>query len=217
MSRTPDVDGNVIGGVYNLKSRSPFGRDGRFYAVANVFLGTSDFTDVPGVSYGRSSDDGMSYRVDGAPALTFGSRSIGASSWPAHKSLQSAANGERIRCRSGANAGAPISIGTGAGVISGFAAFTNFQFILPRPMPTAMETLGMSCASGWKYYPGGPNQRSDAHSFFLQEDNELRYGQQFRATRVNYVAFNDYPVEKPPGLSRQVGFHMEAEADARVI
>src|SRR5690606_18666197 len=69
-SRTPDIDGNAIGGTVNLRTRSAFDHYG-LYAVANAFVGGSNSTAVPGKGYNRGSDDGMNFRFDGTVSKTF--------------------------------------------------------------------------------------------------------------------------------------------------
>ncbi|MFY7853081.1 MAG: TonB-dependent receptor plug domain-containing protein, partial [Brevundimonas sp.] len=71
-SRTPDVDGNAIGGTLNLVTRSPFDSPG-FYLAGTASGGLSSDTDVPGKGYGRDYDDAPNWRFDATMSQRFGS------------------------------------------------------------------------------------------------------------------------------------------------
>ncbi len=70
-TRTPDVDGNTIGGQVNMRTRSAFDSEG-IYAVGSLFLG--DFTQ-DNAPFGLDDGDGdneLSSRINGAFSTTFG-------------------------------------------------------------------------------------------------------------------------------------------------
>lgn len=70
-TRTPEIDGNTIGGQVNMVTRSAFDSDGPF-AVATAFAGYFEGDGAPhGIDDGSGSN-GPSYRFDGAFSNTFG-------------------------------------------------------------------------------------------------------------------------------------------------
>lgn len=71
-SRTPDVDGNAIGGTLNLITRSPFDSSG-FYLAGTASVGLSSDTVVPGEGFGRDYDDAPNWRFDATMSQRFGS------------------------------------------------------------------------------------------------------------------------------------------------
>ena len=70
-SRTPDIEGNAIGGSINLVTRSAFDKPG-LYLFGSALLGISDSQGVPGKGFGRSSDDGPNVRADVTLSTRFG-------------------------------------------------------------------------------------------------------------------------------------------------
>jgi TonB-dependent receptor len=62
-SRTADLDGNAIGGLFNLKTRSAYDNDHRIILV-NASVGIYDFNDVPRSSRNNASKNGISNRFD---------------------------------------------------------------------------------------------------------------------------------------------------------
>lgn len=64
-SRTPDMEGNAIGGHINLVTRSAYDTNGT-YLVGNAFIGSYSSDEAPG-------SDGLSYRTSAAFSTRFGS------------------------------------------------------------------------------------------------------------------------------------------------
>jgi len=62
-SRTADLDGNAIGGLFNLKTRSAYDNVNRIL-IANASVGVYDFNDVPRSSRNNASKNGISTRFD---------------------------------------------------------------------------------------------------------------------------------------------------------
>ncbi|MEO1011950.1 MAG: TonB-dependent receptor [Bacteroidota bacterium] len=71
-SLTADLDGNSIGGVFNLKTRSAFDSKGKLI-IGNVSIGDYDFDDVPRTSRDNAERNGISIRSDFTYAGKFGS------------------------------------------------------------------------------------------------------------------------------------------------
>ncbi|MDX5393306.1 MAG: TonB-dependent receptor plug domain-containing protein, partial [Caulobacteraceae bacterium] len=70
-SRTPDMDGNAIGGTLDLITRSAFDV-ADIYAAGAFMVGTSDSQAVPGEGFNRSTDDGLNFRIDATASKRFG-------------------------------------------------------------------------------------------------------------------------------------------------
>ncbi len=71
-SRTADLDGNAIGGVFNLKTRSAFDSDERVI-IGSISVGDYNFDDVPRSSRNDANKNGASIRSDFTFADRFGS------------------------------------------------------------------------------------------------------------------------------------------------
>ncbi|PTM01175.1 MAG: hypothetical protein DA394_04600 [Candidatus Arcticimaribacter sp.] len=71
-SRTADLDGNAIGGVFNLKTRSAFDSNERVI-VGSISVGDYDFDDVPRSSRNDANKNGASIRSDFTFSDRFGS------------------------------------------------------------------------------------------------------------------------------------------------
>ncbi len=73
-TRTPEIDGNTIGGQVDLVSRSAFDHDGLFL-FGTAFAGYFDGDGAPFGNDDSSGNNSPSYRFDGAISNTFGSDS----------------------------------------------------------------------------------------------------------------------------------------------
>ena len=70
-SRTADLDGNAIGGVFNLRTKSAYDNEDRVITASTSF-GVYDFNDVPRSSRNNASKNGISNRSDFTFADQFG-------------------------------------------------------------------------------------------------------------------------------------------------
>lgn len=186
-SRTPDMDGNAIGGTLNLITRSAFDVSGS-YAAATFMIGASDSRAVPGEGFNRSVDDGLNYRIDATASKRFGADGQFGILFGVNF-MERNRDQERLL---------PQVVPAG---ISG--------------TPTPVSTLGTTDLL-WSNYPntitryGGilKLEYEPVESFrsaltlahYKQDDNELRHSQRLRnqtAANASFVRFNDFPLEKP--------------------
>jgi len=182
-SRTPDVDGNAIGGTINLITRSAFDADGT-YAVMNAFLGMSDSRDVPGKGFHRSSDDGPSYRTDGTWSTLFGTdHQFGVlltGSYSRKRRDQERLLPQQVPANTGGVAAPPAG---GANLL-----WSNY--------PNSVDRYGGTAKL--EYRPSETFDSALTATYFMQDDNELRHSQQLQNTAGgSFVRFNDFPIEKP--------------------
>lgn len=70
-SRTADLDGNAIGGVFNLKTRSAFDSNDRVF-ITNLSFGDYDFDEIARSSRNKADKNGISVRSDLTYANQFG-------------------------------------------------------------------------------------------------------------------------------------------------
>ena len=70
-SRTANLDGNAIGGVFNLRTKSAYDSEDRVITASTSF-GVYDFNDVPRSSRNNASKNGISNRTDFTFADQFG-------------------------------------------------------------------------------------------------------------------------------------------------
>ncbi len=192
-SRTPDIEGNAIGGVVNLQTRSAFDRGASTF-VGNAFIGGSDSRDVPGAGFNRGSNDGVNYRFDGTLTTRFGA----ADEWGL------VVTGSYNRKRRDQERLNP----TGYTQVNGVTVASG---IISAGYPNTVDRYGGTAKLEWR---PDPRLRAEVSgTYFQQSDNELRHQQQLtRGTvdtartadgtaRVNtgggFLRFNDFPLEKP--------------------
>ena len=180
-SRTPDVDGNAIGGTVNLRTRSAFDQRG-LYAVANAFVGGSNSTAVPGEGYNRDGDDGLNYRFDGAISTTFGDQDQFGVLLSANYSVKRR-DQERFSPNHTMTNETPAPAAPGA-------AF------LYQGYPNTVDRYGATLKLEFK--PSDSFYSFLTASHYQQDDNELRLSHQLQNTAgSSFVRFNDFPLEKP--------------------
>ena len=186
-SRTPDIDGNAIGGTVNLITRSAFDHAG-IYAAGNFFIGTSDSQDIPGEGYNRDSDDGLNYRFDGTFSTTFGPDDAFGFLISANYS-QKRRDQERLLPQS-----VPADISDTPVPANTLSGGTD---LLWSSYPNSVDRYGVTLK--FEYEPSDNLHAGVMTTFFQQDDNELRNTQRLHSTSVtnNFVRFNDYPIEKP--------------------
>ena len=179
-TRTPDIDGNVIGGALNLRLRSPLARPG-LHAVASAAVGRSDSTRAPGRGHGRPFDDGANFRFDGFVSATLGEGDRLGLLLGANYSRRSR-DQERFMAAHGMTA--PTFAIAPAGALVHWQAYPNTidRYGLVGKLETRATpelTLGLTL------------------SHFQQDDNELRLGQRLVSGAPSRVQFNSFPIEKP--------------------
>ncbi|MNH83954.1 Ferripyoverdine receptor precursor [compost metagenome] len=179
-TRTPDIDGNVIGGALNLRLRSPLARPG-LHAVASAAVGRSDSTRAPGRGHGRPVDDGANFRFDGFVSATLGEGDRLGLLLGANYSRRSR---DQERFMSAHAMTAPTFAPAPAGALVHWQAYPNTidRYGLVGKLEaraTSELTLGLTL------------------SHFQQDDNELRLGQRLVSGAPSRVQFNRFPIEKP--------------------
>ncbi|PZO07441.1 MAG: hypothetical protein DCF29_03970 [Alphaproteobacteria bacterium] len=180
-SRTPDTDGNAIGGLVNLRTRSAFDHGG-LYAVANAFVGGSNSTAVPGEGYSRDGDDGLNYRFDGTVSTTFGDQDQFGVLLSANYS-QKRRDQERFGASGTVTSSEPTPAPAGVGA-------------LYQGYPNTVDRYGATLKL--EYKPTDAFHTALTLSRYQQDDNELRLSHQLASTAgQTFVRFNDFPIEKP--------------------
>lgn len=187
-SRTPDIEGNAIGGSINLVTRSAFDRPG-FYLFGNAFIGTSDSQRVPGRGFGRSSDDGLNFRADGTLSARFGPDGmfgiLMSGSYSRKRRDQERLLPQVVLVTTPQVGAGPATTPAGAG--------TN---LLWSTYPNSVDRYGGTVKLEARPTPG--LEASLAYTYFAQDDNELRHSQQLLNTSGgSFVRFNDFPIRKP--------------------
>ncbi len=182
-SRTPDMDGNAIGGTIRLVTRSAFAREG-LALFGNAFVGLSDSRAVPGVGFNRKSDDGINFRVDGSLSTRFGRDDswgiVLSGSFSRKRRDQERLLPQQVPAATGAGAAPPL--GT-----------TN---LLWSTYPNSVDRYGGTARLEVRPAPG--LEAWVSYTFFTQDDNELRHSQQLLNTSGgSFVRFNDFPIRKP--------------------
>lgn len=187
-SRTPEIEGNAIGGSINLVTRSAFDRPG-LYVFGNAFIGTSDSKSVPGLGFGRNSDDGINFRADGTLSTRFGpdgnfgflvSGSFSRKRRDQERLLPQVVPVTTPRVDAG-TATTPAGAGTNL-------LWSNY--------PNSVDRYGGTAKLEARPAPG--LEASLAYTYFAQDDNELRHSQQLLNTSGgSFVRFNDFPIRKP--------------------
>jgi len=209
-SRTADIEGNAIGGTINLVTRSAFDTSG-LYLAGSAAVGYTDNQDVPGEGFGRSGDNGPSYRGEFTFTDTFANDVIGVVLSGAY--LQRRRDQQRFS--TGAYSSAPLN------------TFPTASSVIYQGYPNTIERFG-----GFAKIEFRPTDRLQLDAFvsrYTQEDTELRLGQQLnlRGTQtVNgdanifpqgqaFIRFNDFFIDKP--LFTTQGHLRWEPADGHVI
>jgi TonB-dependent receptor len=187
-SRTPEIEGNAIGGSINLVTRSAFDRAG-LYVFGNAFIGTSDAKGVPGRGFDRTSDDGLNFRADGTLSTRFGPDGnygfLISGSFSRKRRDQ-----ERLLPQVVPVTTPQVGAGTPA---TPAGAGTN---LLWSNYPNSVDRYGGTAKLEARPAPG--LEASLAYTYFAQDDNELRHSQQLLNTSGgSFVRFNDFPIRKP--------------------
>lgn len=192
-SRTPDIEGNAIGGTINLVTRSAFDTNG-MYLVGSVLLGHSDSQAVPGKGFNRSSDDSFNIRSNATFSTQFGpDRQFGI--------VVTGAYSRRNRDQERFSAG-------GYALTNDVPVTSN---ILSQGYPNSVDRYGGTAKLEWM--PDDTLHIALSGTYFVQDDNELRLSHQLTrgtvdaaqtggnsahvATAGGFARFNDFPLEKP--------------------
>lgn len=187
-SRTPDVDGNAIGGTLDLRTRSPFDAPG-FYLAGTAEVGFSTDTDVPGEGFNRDYDDASNWRLDATFSNRFGAYGqfgvlVGAHYFQRNRDQQ------RLL---------PQLVPTNITATPTPAASLNSQTdLLWSNYPNTIERFGGLLKLEWE--PTDALRGGVSFLHFRQEDNELRHTQRLRngtGGSASFVRFNDFPLDKP--------------------
>jgi len=201
-SRTPDLEGNAIGGSVNLVTRSAFDQDG-LYAVGQAFVGVGDSQALPGEGYNRDSDDGLNFRFDGTVSATFGDRD----------QFGVLVTGTFSRKRRDQERQLPQAYNATAGTY-GVPVSRGFR---TSGYPNTVDRYGGTLKLEWR--PVEAFRAGFSATYYVQEDNELRYNHELTlpplpaapgpvytpapddglnvASATGYALFNDFPLEKP--------------------
>ncbi|MFZ4603608.1 MAG: TonB-dependent receptor [Caulobacterales bacterium] len=200
-SRTPDLEGNAIGGSINLVTRSAFDADGRFF-VANAFVGVGSSQDIPGKGLNREQDDGLNLRFDATGSIVFGRNDQ-------FGLLVTGAYSRKRRDQERALPGAfaPAIAGSALSIP---AAFNSSSY------PNTVDRYGGTVKLDWR--PTAAIEAGLTYTYYIQDDNELRHTHQLNrgtviaasvdptqgvaratvpATAAAFVRFNDFPIGKP--------------------
>lgn len=192
-SRTPDIEGNAIGGTVNLVTRSAFDSR-RTYIVGSAFVGTGDSKDVPGKNFNRKSDDGINFRGDGTFSTLFGPEE--------QFGLLLTGSFSRKRRDQERNNPGNYTLTNGVPVASS---------ILMSGYPNTVDRYGGTAKLEWQR--DADLKVSLSGTYFSQDDNEVRLSHQLTRGAVDaaatggnkarvssaggFVRFNDFPIEKP--------------------
>lgn len=192
-SRTPDIEGNAIGGTINLVTRSAFDSSD-LYLVGSALMGYSDSRSVPGKGFNRDSDDGINFRADGTFSTLFGpDKQFGI--------LVTGSYSQKRRDQERFSPGG-YSLTNGVPVSSS---------LLYQGYPNSVDRYGGTVKLEWT--PSDTLHLALSGTHFVQDDNELRLSHQLTRGAVNaagtsgdtarvdtaggFVRFNDFPLEKP--------------------
>lgn len=194
-SRTPDIDGNAIGGTINLVTRSAFDAAG-LYAAGTVMTGLSSDTIVPGEGYGRDYDDAPNWRFDATVSNRFGDAGqfgvlVGLNY------LQRNRDQQRLLPQQ-----VPVLnlTPTPVGTPTAAAAQTD---LLWSNYPNTITRYGGFLKLEWA--PSGAFESGLTLARYSQDDNELRHSQRLRngaGSSASFVRFNDFPLEKPLSVAK---------------
>jgi len=195
-SRTPDVDGNAIGGTLNLITRSPFDSSG-FYLAGTASGGISSDTVVPGNGFGRNYDDAPNWRLDATTSQRFGGNGefgvlVGLNYLQRNRD-QERLLPQLVQPTISATA-TPVGTATAAG---------SQTDLLWSTYPNTIERIGGILKLEWEPSPDIRTGVSLVH--YRQDDNELRHSQRLRngtGGNASFVRFNDFPIEKPTTVAQ---------------
>ncbi|MDC7677806.1 TonB-dependent receptor [Asticcacaulis machinosus] len=194
-SRTPDMEGNAIGGTINLVTRSAFDKRG-LYWVGSAFIGMGDSQDIPGKGYGRDSDDGVNYRFDGTVSTTFGDADqfgvlfTGAFSRKRRDQERFVPGGYNL------TNGVPVQAShlwsSYPNTVDRYGGTLKLEW---RPMETLTTALTST------YYIQADQELRHSHQLTrgaVSTDPALTSGNKARVTTAGgFVRFNDFPIDKP--------------------
>lgn len=194
-ARTPDLEGNAIGGTIELGTRSAYDASGPYF-VGSAFTGFSDSTAVPGEGYNRDSDDGPNIRGEATASMTFGP----------NDQFGLLVSGLFNRKRRDQDRyipnGYPDPATTGGVEIPNEFLWSAY--------PNTVDRYGGQIRFDWR-----PNDQFEATAsvvYYAQDDNELRHSQGFTrggtttatgaetatvSQASGYIRINDFPIEKP--------------------
>ena len=182
-SRTPDIEGNAIGGSINLVTRSAFDKPGLFL-FGSALLGISDSQAVPGRGFGRNSDNGPNVRADLTLSTRFGPDDM----------FGIMVSGSFSRKRRDQERLLPQSVPvTTTATPAPAGAGTN---LLWSTYPNSVDRYGGTVKLEARPAPGV--EAFVAYTYFAQDDQELRHSLQLLNTSGgSFVRFNDFPIRKP--------------------
>ncbi|MBC7167679.1 TonB-dependent receptor [Phenylobacterium sp.] len=186
-SRTPDMDGNAIGGTLNLITRSAFDVSD-FYAAGTAMIGTSDSQSVPGEGFNRDTDDGLNYRLDATVSKRFGAEGQFGVLFGVNF-MERNRDQERLL---------PQTVPAGISATPTPVATLGTTDLLWSNYPNTITRYGGILKLEWEPMADLRTALTLAH--YKQDDNELRHSQRLRnqtGGNASFVRFNDFPLEKP--------------------
>lgn len=186
-SRTPDMDGNAIGGTLNLITRSAFDVSD-VYAAGTAMIGTSDSQAVPGEGFNRDTDDGLNYRLDATVSKRFGAEGQFGVLFGVNF-MERNRDQERLL---------PQTIPAGISATPTPVASLGTTDLLWSNYPNTITRYGGILKLEWEPMADLRTALTLAH--YKQDDNELRHSQRLRnqtGGNASFVRFNDFPLEKP--------------------
>lgn len=199
-SRTPDMEGNAIGGAIDLTTRSAYDSKGT-YLVANAYAGTYDSTAVPVVGASRGFHDRSN--VPGTNNLSFRGSATFSTKFGADDQFGIVAAGSFLRRQRDQERYQPNS----------FETINGFQ--VPRQTNMAgypLTSERWSLFGKFEYKPSQDFYSAVTVSHFQQDEREYRYLNTFyqrnpvtvsddgivTGTRGQHnIRFNDFPGRKP--------------------
>lgn len=183
-SRTPDMEGNAVGGSINMITRSAFDTRGAFF-VANAFAGVYDSTGVPG-------DDGLSYRTAATYATRLGDNDqfgvVAALTFLRRKRDQERSNPSSYALRDGAYV--PTGFQTNAYPLSSdrYGGFLKLEY---RPSDAFRAAVTASL------FQQDEDELRLTNHFYLQGPITVADGIATAQRGRSYARYNDFPIEKP--------------------
>jgi len=186
-SRTPDMDGNAIGGTLNLITRSAFDVSD-MYAAGTVMIGMSDSQAVPGEGFNRDTDDGLNYRVDATVSKRFGADGQFGVLFGVNF-MERNRDQERLL---------PQTVPAGISATPTPVSTLGTTDLLWSNYPNTITRYGGILKL--EYEPVDSFRSALTLAHYKQDDNELRHSQRLRnqtGNNASFVRFNDFPLEKP--------------------
>lgn len=191
-ARTPDVDGNAIGGTIDLRTRSAFDAKG-LYMAGTLETGFSTDTDVPGEGYGRDHDDNPNYKIDFTFSNRFGQNDqlgvlIGLNYFERNRDQK------RLL---------PQIVPAGISATPTPVSTLGSTDLLWSTYPNTIKRYGGIAKLEWR--PNAALEAGASMIAYKQDDNELRHSQRLRngtGSNASFVRFNDFPLEKPTVVGR---------------